>query len=106
MWDTTAPNPHVFGCRSADEVKSSGIPHLAKNERDVGHPRFVAGKESPENSPQPQLSFPARVRMDVPAGAGRGGAADGNASGIHEGRSDGPGRHLRRADVSSAIGSR
>src|ERR1700677_329845 len=25
------------------EGKNSGIPHLAKNERDVGHPSFVAG---------------------------------------------------------------
>jgi hypothetical protein len=25
------------------EGKSGGIPHLAKNERDVGHPAFVAG---------------------------------------------------------------
>jgi hypothetical protein len=27
--------------------KSSGIPHLAKNERDVGHPALVEGLESP-----------------------------------------------------------
>jgi hypothetical protein len=27
------------------QVEGSGIPHLAKNERDVGHPGLVAGKE-------------------------------------------------------------
>jgi hypothetical protein len=27
-------------------VEHRGIPHLAKNERDVGHPTFVTGTES------------------------------------------------------------
>jgi hypothetical protein len=27
------------------QVESSGIPHLAKNERDVGHPAFVVSTE-------------------------------------------------------------
>jgi hypothetical protein len=27
------------------EGKSSGIPHLAKNERDMGHPSFVRERE-------------------------------------------------------------
>jgi hypothetical protein len=27
-------------------IKSSGIPHLAKNQRDVGHPSFVAGPQT------------------------------------------------------------
>jgi hypothetical protein len=30
--------------------KSSGIPHLAKNERDVGHPSFVREPEAPETN--------------------------------------------------------
>jgi hypothetical protein len=42
MWDTTkvsilALHPEPL------PVKSSGAPHLAKNQRDVGHPWFVAG---------------------------------------------------------------
>jgi hypothetical protein len=28
------------------EGKSSGIPHLAKNERDMGHPSFVREREA------------------------------------------------------------
>jgi hypothetical protein len=27
------------------EGESNGIPHLAKNERDMGHPSLVAGEE-------------------------------------------------------------
>jgi hypothetical protein len=46
-----------------------------------------------------QLSSPRRVRMGVPASAGVG-AADGDTSGIHEGRSDGLGRHLGGAGFS------
>jgi hypothetical protein len=34
--------------RSGLEGKACGIPHLAKNERDVGHPAIVAGIE-PKN---------------------------------------------------------
>ena len=41
MWDSTAADRHVFRLL-ATNVKVRGIPHLAKNERDVGHPRFVA----------------------------------------------------------------
>jgi hypothetical protein len=29
------------------EGKSGGIPHLAKNERDMGHPSFVREPEGP-----------------------------------------------------------
>ncbi len=35
-------------------VEEGGIPHLAKNERDVGHPAFVAGTGNPV------ISLPAR----------------------------------------------
>jgi hypothetical protein len=28
------------------KVEVRGIPHLAKNERDVGHPSFVEGKDA------------------------------------------------------------
>jgi hypothetical protein len=37
MWDTTRLNVKSF----ESQVERSGIPHLAKNERDMGHPSFV-----------------------------------------------------------------
>jgi hypothetical protein len=43
MWETKALNRPVFGS-TGREHKGSRIPHLAKNERDMGHP-FVRGKE-------------------------------------------------------------
>jgi hypothetical protein len=46
MWDATKvsfwplhPEPLL--------IKSSGLPHLAKNQRDVGHPGSVTGPETP-----------------------------------------------------------
>jgi hypothetical protein len=36
MWDTTNLNP-FFGLRKK-HVERCGIPHLAKNQRDMGHP--------------------------------------------------------------------
>ena len=41
MWDTTALRLKAF-VFDIYKVKIRGIPHLAKNERDVGHPCFVA----------------------------------------------------------------
>jgi hypothetical protein len=42
MWDTTAlPVPLSRGQK---KVKVRGIPHLAKNERDMGHPT-IPGRE-------------------------------------------------------------
>jgi hypothetical protein len=41
---STALNPKAFGSLLARKVRVCGIPHLAKNERDVGHPEFVANK--------------------------------------------------------------
>ena len=38
MWDTTALLPLTFESTSELRVDVCGIPHLAKNERDVGHP--------------------------------------------------------------------
>jgi hypothetical protein len=40
MWDTTAVNRQPCGPNS-NEVEIRGIPHLAKNQRDVGHPSSV-----------------------------------------------------------------
>jgi hypothetical protein len=44
MWDTTAVNHKSFGSQSALRVKTRGLPHLAKNERDVGHP-MLSGQD-------------------------------------------------------------
>jgi hypothetical protein len=43
MWDTTALNQQLSDEKKKVEVR--GIPHLAKNERDVGHPRLAARTE-------------------------------------------------------------
>jgi hypothetical protein len=42
MWDTTALGPEIFSGADRLDVEVRGIPHLAKNERDMGHPGFVA----------------------------------------------------------------
>jgi hypothetical protein len=41
MWDTTEVDREAHRMNQESEVKSRGIPHLAKNERDVGHPSFA-----------------------------------------------------------------
>jgi hypothetical protein len=41
MWDTTDVDRSVHRMIRKSEGRCSGIPHLAKNERDVGHPTFV-----------------------------------------------------------------
>jgi hypothetical protein len=41
MWDTTALPPEGFDALSTLRVKIRGLPHLAKNEQDVGHPESV-----------------------------------------------------------------
>ncbi len=40
MWDTTALNLKLPADKKRLKVKIRGIPHLAKNERDMGHPWF------------------------------------------------------------------
>jgi hypothetical protein len=42
MWDTTAL--HVLLSKVGKKVEVRGIPHLAKNERDMGHPT-LCGRE-------------------------------------------------------------
>ena len=42
MWDTTALSLLVSSQLMHLAVNIGGIPHLAKDERDVGHPAFVA----------------------------------------------------------------
>jgi hypothetical protein len=48
MWDSTAAEPPVLGPINKT-IKVCGIPHLAKNERDMGHPSFVEGTEVIKN---------------------------------------------------------
>jgi len=40
MWDTTAPYLKAL-TQLTTKINVRGIPHLAKNERDVGHPGFI-----------------------------------------------------------------
>jgi hypothetical protein len=44
MWDTTNLNLNCSLGAENWRVERSGLPHLAKNERDMGHPRPLAGK--------------------------------------------------------------
>jgi hypothetical protein len=39
MWETTAL--HVPLSKVGKKVKNRGLPHLAKNERDMGHPTIL-----------------------------------------------------------------
>ncbi len=41
MWDTTNVDRSTPRMNQESEGGCSGIPHLAKNQRDVGHPAFV-----------------------------------------------------------------
>jgi hypothetical protein len=41
MWDTTAFDPRTLELNWHLSVEMSGIPHLAKNKRDVGHPTIL-----------------------------------------------------------------
>jgi hypothetical protein len=43
MWDSSDADRQVYRMNRELEGKSSGIPHLAKNKRDMGHPSFVSG---------------------------------------------------------------
>ena len=46
MWDTTTPSLQLSIQPMHLAVNLGGIPHLAKNERDVGHPAFFTGPEA------------------------------------------------------------
>jgi len=45
MWDTTGLSPKPSLAVIKLEGSRGGIPHLAKNERDMGHPALVVGTE-------------------------------------------------------------
>jgi hypothetical protein len=46
MWDTTALSLWLSSSSMYLAVNVGGIPHLAKNERDVGYPSFVGEREA------------------------------------------------------------
>jgi hypothetical protein len=46
MWDSTDLSLWLSMHPMHLAVNSSGIPHLAKNERDMGHPSLVTGRET------------------------------------------------------------
>jgi hypothetical protein len=67
------PERKAVVARDRFEGKACGIPHLAKNERDVGHPAIVAGMELkgalagssiPEAPPYPLSSRPKRSAVE------------------------------------------
>jgi hypothetical protein len=43
MWDTTAADLHSLALQGLP-IEHRGIPHLAKNERDMGHP-LIRGRD-------------------------------------------------------------
>jgi hypothetical protein len=48
MWDTTSPDrspPKAESNLKKSRGQVRGIPYLAKNERDMGHPRYASGKD-------------------------------------------------------------
>jgi hypothetical protein len=47
MWDTTALSLWTLDSSDALTVNIGGIPHLAKNERDMGHPSLVREPGAP-----------------------------------------------------------
>jgi hypothetical protein len=47
MWETTALDVPLS--KVGKNVKVRGLPHLAKNERDMGHP-MILGRERPHDS--------------------------------------------------------
>jgi hypothetical protein len=53
MWDTAALP--VFLSRGRKKVEICGIPHLAKNERDMGHPT-LCGREKDKTQPEKSAS--------------------------------------------------
>ena len=46
MWDTTDVDRSVHRMNRESEGRCSGIPHLAKNQRDVGHPAFLCIRQA------------------------------------------------------------
>jgi hypothetical protein len=54
MWDATAI--HVPLPKVGKKVEVLGIPHLAKNERDMGHPT-VRGREKEIRGEQSRISY-------------------------------------------------
>jgi hypothetical protein len=63
MWDATDLDRQAHRMDRKLEGKSSGIPYLAKNERDMGHPSLVREREAHVSfvlgfiSPRPQSDW-------------------------------------------------
>jgi hypothetical protein len=55
MWDTT--NLNVFPAFGNKHVERSGIPHLAKNERDMGHPTLCGREKVSHDEVIPQATI-------------------------------------------------
>jgi hypothetical protein len=55
MWETTAV--HVPLSEVGKESKVRGIPHLAKNERDMGHPTIL-GREREKHTLPGRENYP------------------------------------------------
>jgi hypothetical protein len=55
MWETTAL--HVLLLKVGKKVKVRGLPHLAKNERDMGHPTLCGREKDRMGSSSAFLQF-------------------------------------------------
>ena len=68
MWDTTSTFPLTLIHPKHLAINVGGIPHLAKNERDVGHPAFVRepGQESVPQRLKPRPSMTLARLKHVP----------------------------------------
>jgi hypothetical protein len=76
MWDTT--NLNLFLTFGKKHVECGGIRHLAKNERDIGHPT-LCGREKGRT-----LSLTVSETQALPAGIGGPAAVDHQGMPIHK----------------------
>jgi hypothetical protein len=53
MWDTTDADGYMHRTNRESEGNGSGIPHLAKNKRDMGHPALLREAEAQILKPYP-----------------------------------------------------
>ena len=65
MWDSTDVDRSVHRMNRKSEGKSSHIPHLAKNERDMGHPSVVREREADPSVLKQTLLVPALLLSQV-----------------------------------------
>jgi hypothetical protein len=72
MWDTTDVDRQVHQVNRESEGKTRGLPHPAKNERDMGHPSFAREPRGQSGEAQP---VQAHARTIAPAAINRAPAA-------------------------------